>query len=206
MLFGSRLLGIFLGNSFVAPFSSPPLLLHAQRTAALTTMSSSGKDGGDRYEGFTTNAEDLAQAAAIKAKLRAAASSEATTSNSNNNNKNNAAATPLPSVVIAPGIHKYVLIQALCNGNKQYIVTSRQHAAYHRDAAEPMIAALERAGYTNIDVTGGGRIDCNEERKSMKIFGYSYGFGLADHSISQRVVAEDARYADFDITISNEGY
>lgn len=148
-------------------------------------------------QGPTTNADDLDKAAAIQARLKRKADSETTSSSSG---------TRVPSVEIASGVHKYVLIKAEINGDVQHIVTSRRNASYHRDAAEPMISTLERSGYTKISVTGGGRINCNDAEKAMKIYGFSYGFGLADHSISKQVVEEDPRYRDYDVTISDEGY
>ena len=119
--------------------------------------------------------------------------------------------TPLPSVVIARGAHKYVLISAqpankINDDNISFFVTSKHGAHYHRNAAEPMIDRLELSGYTNIRVLGGGRISLNDDERKISIFGYSYGFGRADHSISKSVIGADERYKDFDVTWSNEGY
>lgn len=107
---------------------------------------------------------------------------------------------------IAAGAHKYVLIQAEQNGKTEYFVTSKRGAHYHRNAADPLIAELESAGYYDIEVTGGGRIDLDEDNKKISIFGFSYSFGLANHAISREVVLEDPRYKGWDVTISNEGY
>jgi len=92
------------------------------------------------------------------------------------------------------------------SGEEHYFVTSKRGAHYHRDAAEAFIAELEEGGFCDIRVTGGGRIRLDRDKKMISIFGYSYGFGLADHSISRKVVLEDARYKDFNVTISNDGY
>ena len=35
---------------------------------------------------------------------------------------------------------------------------------------------------------GGGRIEHNSTNKSISIYGYSVGFGLADHSITQAML------------------
>ena len=145
---------------------------------------------------FTTNEEDQREVAGLQARLR-----------ERTKNSNSVVGQRLPSVQIDDGAHKYVLIKAeFNNGDEQYFVTSRRGAPYHRNAAEPMIQRLEANGYNNIQVTGGGRIFLNEENKKISIFGYSYGFGLADHSISRDVVKQDARYRDYDISISNDGY
>lgn len=74
------------------------------------------------------------------------------------------------------------------------------------NAAEPYVELLQERGYRDINVTGGGRIYFNAEEKIINIFGFSYGFGLADHAISKEVVEKDERYKDYDVTWSNDGY
>ena len=154
-------------------------------------MTSSGKPPAE----FTTNEEDQREAANLQARLKG-----------EHRILSNPSATRLPNVEIASGAHKYVLIRAEFNGDTEYIVTSKRGAHYHRNAAEPMVNKLIGAGYTDVDITGGGRIELNEAARTISIFGFSYGFGRADHSISQRVVQEDERYKDYSVTISNDGY
>lgn len=94
----------------------------------------------------TTNAHDQQQVARLQARLR--------TSTRRRLGRGNVP----DAVTLAPGAHKYVLLQASSDDTgTQYFVTSRQNAAYHRNAAEPMIAQLEEAGFYDIEVTGGGR-------------------------------------------------
>ena len=76
----------------------------------------------------------------------------------------------------------------------------------HRNVAEPFVETLEECGYISIQILGGGRIECDRNEKKILIYGFSYGFGRADHEISQNVVREDPRYKDFKISWSNEGY
>ena len=85
-------------------------------------------------------------------------------------------------------------------------MVSRKWAQYHRDAAEPMVETMERSGYSSINILGGGRISLDKGSKKISIYGYSYGFGLADHALSKSIVEMDDRYKDFEITWSNEGY
>jgi phosphohistidine phosphatase len=146
---------------------------------------------------FTTNAEDQAEAAKLKARLANPSAS--------GNNKN---FKPLGPVDIADGKHKYVLISAQEPGftDEHFFVTSKRGAGYHRNAAEPFVHHLEEHGYEKIQVIGGGRILLDTDAKNISIFGFSYGFGKADHEISKRVVQADQRYADYDITTSDEGY
>jgi phosphohistidine phosphatase len=113
----------------------------------------------------------------------------------------------VPNVDIANGAHKYVQIRASCDGgDEQIFVTSKKGASYHRNAAEPFIFKLEAAGYHDVEVTGGGRLFLDSENKQIKIFGFSYGFGKANHDVSRQVVMQDVRYKDFDVTTSDEGY
>jgi phosphohistidine phosphatase len=151
---------------------------------------------------YTTNEEDQREAAALQARLKNRRHPTSTRTASSEDELR------LPSVEIDEGAHKYVLIKAIDpeNGNEQYFVTSRKGAHYHRNAAEPMIAKLEEAGYEDIDVTGGGRIDLNVTSKTCRIFGFSYSFGLANHAISQQLIRADTRFRDFEITISDDGY
>jgi len=112
-------------------------------------------------------------------------------------------------VEIAPGAHKYVLISARTptdSPEQRWFVVSKRGARYHANAAEPFVYRLEEAGYRDIRVTGGGRIDYRPDERIVSIFGYSYGFGLADHKRSKQVVEEDGRFVGYAVDWSNEGY
>jgi phosphohistidine phosphatase len=176
--------------------------------------------------GFTTNEHDRQEVAKLQARLRNHTSNNTASSSSSSSSRSSSLLEqqhPCSFVDIAPGAHKYVLIRAAaqCNSNNNsnnntgetttatpyYIVTSKKGAAYHRNAAEPMIEKLQAAGcFCDIEVTGGGRILLEEESKRISVFGYSYGFGMANHAISQQVIKADERYKDFEVTISDEGY
>jgi phosphohistidine phosphatase len=165
------------------------------------TTPSTKDDGFPQVPSFTTNDDDRDEVAKLQARLK-----NTTTDASLATKPANVRQQPLLPVHIAEGVHKYVLIKAEWDGDVQYFVTSRKGAAYHRNAAEPMIEKLEQAGYTNIDVTGGGRLSLDSNTKEIYIYGFSYGFGLADHAISQRTILKDSRYTTYDVTFSNEGY
>ncbi len=51
---------------------------------------------------------------------------------------------------------------------------------------------------------GGGRIDNSLEKKHMKIYGYSKGYGLADHSLTLKMMKEVL--LEYTYEISNDGY
>lgn len=149
----------------------------------------------------TTNAEDQREAARLQKRLQDAQDDESLTGAADSGYR-------IPNVSIDSGAHKYVLISAIIpgGGERQHFVVSRRGAEYHRNAAEPFVEALERSGYLSIQILGGGRIALDERQKSIKIYGYSYGFGLADHAMSKSVVEKDPRYREFDVTWSNDGY
>lgn len=152
---------------------------------------------------LTTNEEDQAEAAKLTARL-----AETNYRSTQTLPSATSASPPVPSVSLDDGAHKYVLIQAEqpATGDLQHFVISRRGAGYHRNVAEPTVYLLEQRGYRSIEITGGGRILLDDDKKKISIFGFSYGFGQADHAISKEVIEEDERYQGYDITISNEGY
>ena len=176
----------------------------------------------------TTSADDQANVAALKARLEGTGTGGAHDEDQAGAAPAPAAATAadaaaagaapddadapynqIPRVEIAPGAHKYVLISAHAPTDppeKRWFVVSKHGAQYHANAAEPFVDRLEGAGYRDIRVTGGGRINYQPDQRIINIFGYSYGFGLADHQLSKKVVEEDGRFVGYAVDWSNEGY
>lgn len=133
----------------------------------------SNPDPSAGKEMFTTNEEDQREAAKLKARLEESQGGNSTS-----------AFSRVPSVSIDEGANKYVLISAIVPGQgseRQNFVVSRKGAEYHRNAAEPMIDALERCGYSSISILGGGRIRCDSDGKKISIYGFSYGFGQVSY-------------------------
>jgi len=159
-------------------------------------------------ENFTTNAEDQQEAAKLQQRL--------TQSSDKTNSSGRAIGKFVPSVDLAEGRHKYVLISARqpslsedetnSKRSTQRFVVSKYLAPYHRNVAEPFVEKLESNGYENIRVLGGGRISLDNENKKVEIFGFSYGFGKADHELSKAEVDKDSRYSDYKVMWSDEGY
>ncbi|KAF1594939.1 UNVERIFIED_CONTAM: 14 kDa phosphohistidine phosphatase, partial [Eudyptes robustus] len=54
------------------------------------------------------------------------------------------------------------------------------------------------------DCLGGGRIKHDANGKSLKVYGYSTGFGRADHEKAVELLK--TKYPEYEITWSNEGY
>jgi phosphohistidine phosphatase len=157
---------------------------------------------------YTTNEEDQKEVAKLKARLTEANESSSANHQHQRQNPPPSTATIVPSVSLDDGAHKYVLIKAEEPGSGllQHFVISRRGAGYHQNVAEPTVYTLERHGYRAIEIAGGGRILLDEDEKKISIFGFSYGFGQADHAISKKVIEADERFHGFDITTSNEGY
>lgn len=51
---------------------------------------------------------------------------------------------------------------------------------------------------------GGGRIKHDEIGKDILVYGYSYGYGRADHQIAVDILKQ--KYPDYNIHFSNDGY
>ena len=152
---------------------------------------------GDDAE-FTTNAHDLQEAANLQARL----SAQATHSNSATANTSKNSDDAIPTVSLDEGAYKYVLITANKPSSKESrtFIYSKRNANYHRNVAEFLLPQLESAGYTNIRIKGGGRILRDDEDKKIHIFGYSYGFGQADHAVAKSVVDQCVNYKEYTVT------
>lgn len=87
---------------------------------------------------------------------------------------------------------------------EKYIVRGYKSCEYHADIfdlVEPSIVDHK----CKAKCVGGGRIRHDSDVKSILIYGYSQGFGRADHSIAQKLLKQ--HYSSYgDIEWSNEGY
>ncbi|KPJ00309.1 PREDICTED: sex-regulated protein janus-A isoform X2 [Papilio xuthus] len=103
------------------------------------------------------------------------------------------------------GVFKYILIN-VTDKNKQEespvtIVRGYAHCNYHSDILDEVEGKLQPL---QCEVLGGGRISHDADFKRIKIYGYSQGFGKADHEVTANII-KDA-YPNYTITISDEGY
>lgn len=113
-----------------------------------------------------------------------------------------------PRVALSPGANKYVLIKAIPTDTDQtmWFVKSSSSAEcggpYHANVAEDLVEWLEALDFT-VEVTGGGRIDYNDEKKCANIYGFSYGFGKADHAKTAAVIEQHSDvFATYDNSAS----
>mmetsp|Transcript_25533 Transcript_25533/g.39533 ORF Transcript_25533/g.39533 Transcript_25533/m.39533 type:complete len:205 (+) Transcript_25533:64-678(+) len=159
--------------------------------------------------GETTNEKDLREVERLRARLADAGSA----SSAADGGPVQIDVPALASVHIDEGANKYVLVRArepardeISLPARRTFVVSKKGAPYHRNAAEPFVERLLEFGYTDVRITGGGRILLDNEERKVSIFGFSYGFGKGDHRTSAELVRNDNRYQDFDVTWSDDGY
>ncbi|XP_078082845.1 14 kDa phosphohistidine phosphatase [Mustelus asterias] len=104
------------------------------------------------------------------------------------------------------GVFKYVLIriwQEDGNGKEKNIVRGWASAEYHADIYDEVSTCIEKKGL-HCECQGGGRIDHNSAEKKILVYGYSIGFGRANHEITTTILK--SRYPDYSVTWANEGY
>lgn len=121
-------------------------------------------------------------------------------------------ASPLDQVIeadIDTGRFKYILIKVHHSpeGSQEttkFIVRGYKWAGFHADIYDKVAPAIEQSGL-DCECVGGGRINHNPDTKTIEVYGYSQGYGLADHAKSVEILKR--KYPDYDkITFSNEGY
>lgn len=104
------------------------------------------------------------------------------------------------------GKFKYILIRVRDPETKaeKYIVRGYRSCAYHADIFDLVEPSIEKLK-CKAECVGGGRIRHDPSVKSILIYGYSQGFGRADHTITEKLIK--IKYPDYnDIQWSNEGY
>ncbi|XP_068248965.1 14 kDa phosphohistidine phosphatase-like isoform X2 [Palaemon carinicauda] len=121
-------------------------------------------------------------------------------------------ASPLDKVEDADidvGRFKYILINVHHSPEggpevSKHIVRGYSSAGFHADVYDKVAPAIEKLGL-DCECLGGGRILHDAEKKTIEVFGYSQGYGRADHSLSVEILKK--KYPDYEkITFSNEGY
>ena len=111
----------------------------------------------------------------------------------------------VPLCRLSPGKNKYVIIKATESERKEPLWFIRSASPdecggpYHADVARETVSKLNQMGF-DTQVTGGGRIDFNEETKRALVYGFSYGFGKGDHEFVSLLIEkyDDSINASFD--------
>ncbi|KAM4877864.1 14 kDa phosphohistidine phosphatase [Thomomys bottae] len=117
----------------------------------------------------------------------------------------------VPDVDIDPeGVFKYVLIRvharppsgAQAEESKE-IVRGYKWAEYHADIYDKVSSELQKEGY-DCECLGGGRISHQSQDKKIHVYGYSMGYGRAQHAVSTEKIK--AKYPDYEVTWADDGY
>jgi len=118
-----------------------------------------------------------------------------------------------PVLLDRNGIFKYIQIRLTLSagdGSDSYvIVRGSADCAFHADALAKFHIELENQGLSqdiDAECPGGGRVNVNEANKSIQIYGYSQGFGRANHAQSKEIIDGSGQYEGYTVTWSNEGY
>jgi len=108
------------------------------------------------------------------------------------------------------GTFKYVLIKLSKKGSKDkkngtYLVRGHSWAEYHADLFEECERQVcGKNSDMKVRCIGGGRIRHDRDKKNITIYGYSVGYGQADHSVTCKILK--TYYQDYTIDWNNDGY
>ena len=115
----------------------------------------------------------------------------------------------VPDVDIDDGVFKYVYIRVYCDSENEDereekdIVRGYTFAEYHADVYDKTESEITGSGL-DCECLGGGRIEHRPQDKFIKVYGYSMGFGKANHSRAVEILK--TKYKDYNIEWSDEGY
>ena len=105
------------------------------------------------------------------------------------------------------GVFKYILINVFPKDpkveGKITIVRGYKRCEWHADIYDEVMEKLSKLALET-ECLGGGRIQHDAADKKIKVYGYSQGFGRADHSIAVELLKK--KYPEYTITWDNEGY
>ncbi|CAD5123395.1 unnamed protein product [Dimorphilus gyrociliatus] len=103
----------------------------------------------------------------------------------------------------ADGRFKYILIKVGKGSINKLIVRGYDSCGYHADILDLVEPGIRALGF-EVDCVGGGRILHEPNKKSILVYGYSQGFGRADHAKTVEILKR--QYPAYNITYKNEGY
>ncbi|CAI2384452.1 unnamed protein product [Moneuplotes crassus] len=112
------------------------------------------------------------------------------------------------TVDIDTGTFKYIQVHVEKEGEEPVIlIRGYTDCAYHADILSRFqMKEIYEKGLVEYESScpGGGRIKHDEEAKTIEVYGYSQGFGKADHEVTTAKLKD--KYPDYEITWSDEGY
>ena len=124
----------------------------------------------------------------------------------------------IETVEMTPGRHKYVLMKVYNEetNEKKFLVRSYARCSYHAENFREAVGELrkdERMATLKAHVIGGGRIEYDEEKKRVFVYGYSMTFGRTPgcnkktmEIIRKRFAEEDGDGPLAECEWSDEGY
>ncbi|KEP63324.1 UNVERIFIED_CONTAM: phosphohistidine phosphatase [Hammondia hammondi] len=171
--------------------------------------SSGGPAGSSRYSGGDQTSEKLQQASVSCASHPSGDSSAQPAAVADEDVVS--FLTALPKVCVEEGVQKYVLIRVDPERNEEkrlktaiYLVRGNPQAEYHYQCALDTMKELESKGLV-AEVQGGGRIECRMNDRQIEIYGHSYQYGRADHSITAQLIKQFFGN-DFQVSWGDYGY
>ena len=104
----------------------------------------------------------------------------------------------------ASGTYKYVLIKLhFGDGSFKVLVRGYSWGEYHDDIYQKTLQLALSAGL-DTECLGGGRISHDPDKREILVYGYSVGYGRADHSEAVRLIKK--KYPSYKVDWANEGY
>ena len=115
----------------------------------------------------------------------------------------------LPDAVLCPGRQKYVLVlvEDPASGTGKLVVRGLAAAEYHMDVFQHFFggdAQLDLPAGLRARAVGGGRIEHDQARARVRVFGFSYQYGRAPHSAAAKALRKEFPFLA--VETSNEGY
>jgi len=108
------------------------------------------------------------------------------------------------------GTFKYVLLKinkggSTNKGNAMYLVRGHCWADYHGDLVDECEREIRDSSKdVQVECVGGGRIQHDCDRKHIIVYGYSVGYGQANHAVTCELLK--TYYDMYTIEWNNDGY
>ena len=109
------------------------------------------------------------------------------------------------------GVYKYIQIECINKDNKEdkkLIIRGDAYCSYHKDIFRKFLTDIMNSNDKDLkenyeyECIGGGRIEFKPD--SILIYGYSSGYGQADHSKTKEIVQKF--FPTYNVETSDEGY
>ncbi|PAA52832.1 hypothetical protein BOX15_Mlig004408g2, partial [Macrostomum lignano] len=108
-----------------------------------------------------------------------------------------------PAIIHSTGRFKYILIRIVDPETRENVNVVRGHPKfpYHADIYDDCLADWLKQGLTS-ECRGGGRIEWTSDGAGLCVYGYSQGFGRANHKEAKAAIAKS--YPNLNISVDND--